>query len=104
MNYGANEGVQDKEAVWCEKLVEAVKACAAKLVASGDMTRTEAVNAAAEGVLAQQEAQRDVTGTLETLVENQLPRPSREVPGKQVVTIKGALDDLVEEKMRNLNL
>lgn len=97
MGYGSNEAVSDAEEDFREEISQAIAENAAELVASGDMSRDEAIKVATKHQRYMQDAACDETGTVETLKEAQRPVPSHKVPEHQVKAIAEQLIDQARE-------
>ncbi len=102
MSYGSNEVVLAQEAGFREKITLEIANIAAELVAAGDMSREKAIEDATKYMRYQQEADRDVTGVIETLEEAQRPIPSRPVSSDQVRAIAIELMDAARDAAESL--
>lgn len=73
---------------------------AAKLVASSDMGRDDAIEAAANELRQEIAAGNDVTGVLATMID--VTTPSKEIPPTQVEAIKEELMDAARDAAETL--
>ncbi len=94
MSYGANEAVEDAEDEYDESCADLIAQTAAELVAAGDMSRDDAINAAAIWLRQENEADGDETGVAG--VECQKPTPTTKPPANQVAAIKAELLEAAE--------
>lgn len=94
MSYGANEAVEDAEDEYGESCTDLIAQKAAELVAAGDMSREDAIDAAASWLRQEDEADGDETGVAG--VECQEPIPSKKSPANQVAAIKAELLEAAE--------
>ena len=73
---------------------------AAKLVASRDMGRTEAIQAATEEMRQENAANNDPTGVLETMID--VTKPSKEISQAQINAVKAELMDAARDAAETL--
>ena len=100
MSYGSREAVEDAEEECREDLATLIANGAAALVAAGDMSREDAIEAVATYYRLDGEADADVTGTVE--VENTFPFPSFKAPASQIAAIAAELTDKAQEAANSL--
>ena len=85
---------------YLERCAEEIATRAAKLVASRDMGRKEAIQAATEEMRQENAASEDVTGVLGTMID--VTTPSKAVPQAQVNVIKAELMDAARDAAETL--
>lgn len=95
MSYGANEAVEAAEDAYREECADWIAQKAAELVAARDMTRTDAIEKAANLLRQDNDADADMTGVAAVEVES--IEPSRKASKEQVDAIKAELMDEARE-------
>lgn len=89
MGMGSNVAIEEDEDNYRENAANVIAETAAKLVASGDCSREEAVERSGEYWRLQNEADGDPTGTI--AADCHLPTPKNETSKAQVAAIKAEL-------------
>lgn len=100
MGYGSTVAVEEAEEVYREACAKLIEEGAAKLVGARDMTRRAAIEAEAEALRQQFEAENDVTGVLETMLNP--PVPSKPIPEAQARAIGRELRDVADDAAQTL--
>jgi hypothetical protein len=83
-----------------EACADEIATRAAKLVASRDMDRKDAIKAATEEMRQERAADDDVTGVLGTMID--ATKPSKEIPQAQINAIKAELMDSARDAAESL--
>jgi len=100
MGYGSNEAVEDAEDEYRENCTERIALIAARLVASGDASRKDAIEQATKYLRNERTADGDPTGVI--AAEITFPHPSKECSPEQVSAIAAELREDAEDAARNL--
>ena len=95
MSYGSNGAVEDAENEYKEQCAQLIAETAARLVATRDMSRSDAIEAATEWVRRENEAEGDLTQV--AFIENEFPEPSSAAASKQINAIALELLDDARE-------
>lgn len=100
MANGRNDAVEMEQDKYREECGNVILDIAAKLVAAGDMTRQDAIQAGVDWITANREADNDSTGTLAANIE--FPAPSKPSTEEQLYRIKQELNDAAHEAAGDL--
>ncbi len=100
MGFGSNEAVLAAEEEYRAQRANVIAEVAAGLVAAGDMSRADAIQAAIEWYRKDDAADGDVTGMLASEIKQ--PVPSRVADPAQITAIKDSLIEAVREATEEL--